>query len=145
SSDAGVERVLRVAASGRVGQRRQPQAGGRVMSGGRPKGALSWFNNPANIAALEMQRQVTLWIDKNAVRAVVRPEVRRCYVPEREKPELAKRAIEQVTWWGDHGFWLLGWRPGTKLPTVEQVLQAYRRLGRASSVRLKKVTAASFM
>jgi hypothetical protein len=89
------------------------------MSGGRPKGAISAFKNPANIAALHMQTLEARWLKHN-----VRHQR---YVPAKVKRQLAELAIKRGS-------------PVMKRPTVEEVLRAYRRMGRAKLVRLMRNT-----
>jgi hypothetical protein len=101
------------------------------MSGGRPKGAVSKFKNPANIAALSMQALEAVWLIQNAPRE---PDGRHSqrYLTAKVKRHLAERAIERAERMQAAG------RPGMKRPTVEQVLRAHRRMGRAPFVRLRK-------
>jgi hypothetical protein len=114
------------------------------MSGGRPKGAVSAFKNPVNIAALHMQALEAYWVIDRARGPDGRYSQR--YLTAKVKRQLAERAIERAErlqseglakWMQAVGVTLQG-IPIMKRPTVEQVLRAHRRMGRAKLVRLRK-------
>jgi hypothetical protein len=116
------------------------------MSGGRPKGAISTFKNPVNIAALHMQALEVGWLIDNAPRWPGRAFSQR-YLTAKVKRQLAERAIERMErlqgegfaeWMEAASFTLEVGSPDMKRPTVEEVLRAHRRMGRASFVRLRK-------
>jgi hypothetical protein len=116
------------------------------MSGGRPKGAISTFKNPVNIAALHMQALEVGWLIDNAPRWPGRAFSQR-YLTAKVKRQLAERAIERMErlqgegfaeWMQLAGFTLEVGSPDMKRPTVEQVLRAHRRMGRTKLLRLMR-------
>jgi hypothetical protein len=116
------------------------------MSGGRPKGAISAFKNPANIAALHMQALEMDWLLQNAPPWEPGREYAlwQRYLPAKVKRQLAEQAIERMEmlhgegyaeWMRAAGYTLEVGPKVLKRPTVEQVLRAHRRMGSAKLVR----------
>jgi hypothetical protein len=119
------------------------------MSGGRPKGAISKFKNPANIAALHMQALEVEWLihtDYNDWQPG-RPFTQR-YLTAEKRRELAAKAIERMVMLHSDGCFselmhIQGYTREVlprvlKRPTVEQVLRAYRRMGRPKGLQVRK-------
>ena len=98
------------------------------MPGGRPKGSLSWAKTPANVAALHLQGLEAHWLllddtpphERNLTAATMQG--------------LAQLAIAHVMWVNAEAV-KLGIASPMQEPSVEEVLIAHRRLGRARPVR----------
>jgi hypothetical protein len=98
------------------------------MSGGRPSGARSWSKNPVNLAALHLQGLEAWWLITGDAPAD------QCYLSAGVRRYLAGKAIAHVMRVNAEAVKLGVIMPMFR-PSVEQVLVAHRRMGRANAVR----------